>query len=148
MQPETRYADSGGVNIAYQVLGDGPRDLVFVMGWVSNIEVIWRELDAGALPDAARFVFTPYSVRQARHGSFRSGHGHAQPRGAHGRRARRDGRGGFGTGHKNEPNPDFDNLEAPVSARQKFPPSFSSSKMTPAHGSMRLITSKLRALRW
>ncbi len=38
MQPETRYADSGGVNIAYQVLGDGPRDLVFVMGWVSNIE--------------------------------------------------------------------------------------------------------------
>ena len=39
MQPETRYADSGGVNIAYQVLGDGPLDLAFVMGWVSNIEV-------------------------------------------------------------------------------------------------------------
>jgi hypothetical protein len=33
VQPETRYADSGGVNIAYQVLGHGPRDLVFVMGW-------------------------------------------------------------------------------------------------------------------
>ena len=43
VQPETRYADSGGVNIAYQVLGDGPRDLVFVMGWVSNIEVFWEE---------------------------------------------------------------------------------------------------------
>ena len=50
MQPETRYADSGGVNIAYQVLGDGPRDLVFVMGWVSNIEVFWEE------PTLARFL--------------------------------------------------------------------------------------------
>ena len=43
MQPETRYADSGGVNIAYQVVGDGPRDIVFVLGWVSNIEVFWEE---------------------------------------------------------------------------------------------------------
>jgi len=43
MVPETRYARSGDVNIAYQVLGDGPRDLVFVMGWVSNIEVFWEE---------------------------------------------------------------------------------------------------------
>jgi pimeloyl-ACP methyl ester carboxylesterase len=50
VQPETRYADSGGVNIAYQVLGDGPRDLVFVMGWVSNIEVMWEE------PMLARFL--------------------------------------------------------------------------------------------
>jgi len=50
MQPETRYADSGGVNIAYQVLGDGPRDLVFVMGFVSNIEVFWEE------PTLARFL--------------------------------------------------------------------------------------------
>ena len=50
MQPETRYADSGGVNIAYQVLGDGPGDLVFVMGWVSNIEVFWEE------PTLARFL--------------------------------------------------------------------------------------------
>ena len=50
MQPETRYADGGGVNIAYQVLGDGPRDLVFVMGWVSNIEVFWEE------PTLARFL--------------------------------------------------------------------------------------------
>jgi pimeloyl-ACP methyl ester carboxylesterase len=50
VQPETRYADSGGVNIAYQVLGDGPGDLVFVMGWVSNIEVFWEE------PTLARFL--------------------------------------------------------------------------------------------
>ena len=36
--PETRYARSGDVNIAYQVVGDGPFDLVFVMGWVSHLE--------------------------------------------------------------------------------------------------------------
>jgi pimeloyl-ACP methyl ester carboxylesterase len=43
MTRETRYARSGDVNIAYQVVGDGPRDLVFVPGWVSNIEVFWDE---------------------------------------------------------------------------------------------------------
>jgi pimeloyl-ACP methyl ester carboxylesterase/DNA-binding winged helix-turn-helix (wHTH) protein len=41
--PETRYAQSGSVNIAYQVAGDGPIDLVFVMGWVSHLEYFWRE---------------------------------------------------------------------------------------------------------
>jgi pimeloyl-ACP methyl ester carboxylesterase len=49
MQPDTQYARSGGVNIAYQVLGEGPRDLVFVPGWVSNIEIYWEE------PALARF---------------------------------------------------------------------------------------------
>jgi pimeloyl-ACP methyl ester carboxylesterase len=43
MKPETRYARSGDVNIAYQVVGDGPRDLVVVPGWASNIEVFWEE---------------------------------------------------------------------------------------------------------
>ncbi|HUQ95336.1 MAG TPA: alpha/beta fold hydrolase [Bryobacteraceae bacterium] len=41
--PETRYARSGDVNIAYQVIGDGPMDVVFVMGWVSHLEYFWRE---------------------------------------------------------------------------------------------------------
>lgn len=50
MKPETRYARSGDVNIAYQVVGKGPRDLVLVPGWVSNIEVFWEE------PSAARFL--------------------------------------------------------------------------------------------
>jgi pimeloyl-ACP methyl ester carboxylesterase len=36
--PETRYARSGDVSIAYQVLGDGPRDLVFVPGIISHVE--------------------------------------------------------------------------------------------------------------
>ena len=50
MPPKTHYARSGDVNIAYQVLGAGPRDLVMVFGYVSNIEVIWEE------PMLARFL--------------------------------------------------------------------------------------------
>ena len=48
--PQTRYARSGNVNIAYQVIGDGPIDLVFVMGWVSHLELFWAE------PSFARFL--------------------------------------------------------------------------------------------
>jgi pimeloyl-ACP methyl ester carboxylesterase len=40
---ETRYARSGDVSIAYQVAGEGPFDLVYVPGWVSNIELMWDE---------------------------------------------------------------------------------------------------------
>lgn len=43
MTPETHYTLAEGVNIAYQVVGDGPIDLVLVPGWVSNIEVFWEE---------------------------------------------------------------------------------------------------------
>jgi class 3 adenylate cyclase len=43
MQPETRYAKSDDVNIAYQVVGDGPRDLVLVPGWVSHLDLDWEE---------------------------------------------------------------------------------------------------------
>lgn len=48
--PSTHYAQSGDVSIAYQVLGDGPIDLVFVMGWVSHLDYFWRE------PSFARFL--------------------------------------------------------------------------------------------
>src|SRR4026209_1762846 len=41
MQPETRYAKSGDIHIAYQVIGDAPRDLIVVHGWVSNIDACW-----------------------------------------------------------------------------------------------------------
>jgi class 3 adenylate cyclase/esterase/lipase len=40
--PDTRYAQSGGVNIAYQVIGDGPVDVVYVPGWVSHVELAWE----------------------------------------------------------------------------------------------------------
>ena len=39
--PETLYARSGDVNIAYQVVGEGEFDLVYVPGWVSNVEYMW-----------------------------------------------------------------------------------------------------------
>lgn len=48
--PVTHYARSGDVDIAYQVLGEGPIDLVFVMGWVSHLEYFWKE------PRFARFL--------------------------------------------------------------------------------------------
>jgi len=52
----TRYAKSGDVNVAYQVVGDGPRDLVYVPGWISNIEVMWEEPSmAGFLRRLASF---------------------------------------------------------------------------------------------
>ena len=46
----TRYAKSGDVNIAYQVIGDGPGDLIYVPGWVSNIEVMHED------PGYSRFL--------------------------------------------------------------------------------------------
>jgi class 3 adenylate cyclase len=39
--PQTRYTKSGEVQIAYQVVGEGPPDLVFVPGWIGNVDVIW-----------------------------------------------------------------------------------------------------------
>ncbi len=44
-----RYTRSGDLNIAYQVVGDGPRDIILVPGWISHIEVFWEE------PSVARF---------------------------------------------------------------------------------------------
>jgi pimeloyl-ACP methyl ester carboxylesterase len=41
--PVTRYARAGEVNIAYQVVGDGPVDLALAYGLASNIEVFWEE---------------------------------------------------------------------------------------------------------
>jgi class 3 adenylate cyclase len=42
-RPETRYARSGRVSLAYQVLGEGPPDLVFVPGVISNVEYAWHQ---------------------------------------------------------------------------------------------------------
>jgi len=48
---ETRFAKTAdGVHIAYQVVGEGPVDLVWVMGWTSNVEAIWEE------PNLKRFL--------------------------------------------------------------------------------------------
>jgi class 3 adenylate cyclase len=49
-QPETRYARSPGGSVAYQVVGDGPLDLVFIPWWGTNLDVMWEE------PSIARFL--------------------------------------------------------------------------------------------
>src|SRR5439155_9274969 len=41
--PETSYARSGGVNIAYQVVGDGPRDLMYVGHEGLVLELMWEQ---------------------------------------------------------------------------------------------------------
>jgi len=43
MRSPIRYAKSGDLNIAYQVTGDGPRDLVLISGFVSHLELDWAE---------------------------------------------------------------------------------------------------------
>ena len=50
MTPKTQYVRSGDLHIAYQVVGDGPRDLVYVPGWISHVELAWEE------PTLARFL--------------------------------------------------------------------------------------------
>jgi hypothetical protein len=40
---ETRFAPTPDGHVAYQVLGSGPRDLVFVPNWGSNVDVMWEE---------------------------------------------------------------------------------------------------------
>ncbi len=48
-RPVTKYAKSGDIHIAYQVVGDGPIDLLNVQGWVTNVEYAWED------PNLARF---------------------------------------------------------------------------------------------
>lgn len=48
--PETRYVRVGDVSIAYQVLGDGPLDLVHIPSWITNVEENWND------PGYARFL--------------------------------------------------------------------------------------------
>jgi class 3 adenylate cyclase len=40
--PETRYARNGDIHIAYQVVGDGPLDLVSIQGWLGSVENAWE----------------------------------------------------------------------------------------------------------
>ena len=43
MEPQTRYARSGDVSIAYQVVGAGPHDLVVAPGFISHVELAWEQ---------------------------------------------------------------------------------------------------------
>ena len=50
MPPETRYARSGDVNIAYQVVGEGPIDLAIVPGFISHVDLWWT------IPETTAFI--------------------------------------------------------------------------------------------
>ena len=50
MAPVTRYALSDGASLAYQVIGDGPLDMLFLPGWISQVEQMWE------LPALRRFL--------------------------------------------------------------------------------------------
>jgi len=50
MAPVTHYARSSDASIAYQVIGEGPIDLMFLPGWISQIEQLWE------LPALRRFL--------------------------------------------------------------------------------------------
>ena len=55
--PETRYARSGEVSVAYQVVGDGPFDVILVPGFVSHVELVWSvEPRAAMLRQLASFA--------------------------------------------------------------------------------------------
>jgi len=41
--PETHYARAGEDHIAYQTVGDGPRDLIFMSAWFSHVDGRWDE---------------------------------------------------------------------------------------------------------
>jgi pimeloyl-ACP methyl ester carboxylesterase len=49
MAPKTRYAKKGEISIAYQVVGDGPIDLVLVNGLVAHMDLLWTEPAATAM---------------------------------------------------------------------------------------------------
>ncbi len=49
-RPKTQYTKSGDANIAYQVVGQGPFDLIWVPGWISNVEESWE------VPEYAHFL--------------------------------------------------------------------------------------------
>lgn len=61
MPPVTRYVKSDDVHIAYQVLGDGPIDLLFIPGFVSHLEATWQYRELGAfvqrLASFSRLIF-------------------------------------------------------------------------------------------
>ena len=79
MPPQTHYAKSGEVNIAYQVVGDGPLDLVFVPGFISHLDLQWADPRIARFLEQARLVLAADPVRQARHGALRPGR-RARPR--------------------------------------------------------------------
>ena len=57
MRPETKYADSDGVSVAYQVVGEGEIDLVIAFPFVSHLDLLWESPRmSGFVRQLARFA--------------------------------------------------------------------------------------------
>ncbi len=63
MAPRTRYARSGELSIAYQVVGDGPVDLVHAPGSISHVEYHWEEPGVRPLPAPVGGLLPPHPLR-------------------------------------------------------------------------------------
>jgi hypothetical protein len=64
--PQTRFARVGDVHIAYQVVGDGPLDVLFVDTWVHHVEAVWDFPDFASAP-APRLDRSADPLRPPRH---------------------------------------------------------------------------------
>ena len=64
----TRYASIGDLSIAYQVVGDGPIDLVLVPGFMSHVELNWDYVFMSTCLERLCAVLPPRRLRQARFG--------------------------------------------------------------------------------
>ena len=96
--PPTQYAKSGDASIAYQVVGDGPIDLVLVLGFTTHLELQWESPRVRSLLRAAQLVLASDPLRQARHRAVRPGRRGTDPRAADRRRPGGHGRRGVRAG--------------------------------------------------
>jgi pimeloyl-ACP methyl ester carboxylesterase len=48
--PQTRFVRNGDIHLAYQVVGNGPIDLLFIDTWVHHVDLVWD------IPDFARLL--------------------------------------------------------------------------------------------
>jgi pimeloyl-ACP methyl ester carboxylesterase len=67
--PETHYAKSGSVRIAYQVLGSGDFDLVMIPGFVSNLELVWENPQSPGARNLSRFAAFSRVIRLDKRGT-------------------------------------------------------------------------------
>jgi pimeloyl-ACP methyl ester carboxylesterase len=67
--PETHYAKSGNVRIAYQVFGSGDYDLVMVPGFVSNLELAWENPQSPATRNLSRYAAFSRVIRLDKRGT-------------------------------------------------------------------------------
>jgi hypothetical protein len=52
-RPETRYASTPEGDVAFQVFGSGPPDLVFITNWMTNLDAMWEEALARCVHETA-----------------------------------------------------------------------------------------------